>query len=185
MRIIAGNYGGRFLESLEGRNTRPTSDKLKETIFNIIGPYFNGGKTLDLYAGSGGLGIEAVSRGMDAAVLVDSNRAAVDIIKSNVAVTKESEKFEVLHTSADAALNLLAQQQEKFTLVFLDPPYENQAIGADLQRLVDLELLADVALVLCEVARDVDLPESFGELEVWTDRVYGKTRLVMYQKVAQ
>src|SRR5690625_653038 len=72
MRIISGTYGGRSLESLPGRNTRPTGDKLEETMFNIIGPYFSGGKVLDLYAGSGALGIEAVSRGMDEAVLVDN-----------------------------------------------------------------------------------------------------------------
>src|SRR5690625_1803012 len=78
MRIISGTYGGRRLESLPGRNTRPTGDKLKETMFNIIGPYFSGGKVLDLYAGSGALGIEAVSRGMDEAVLVDNNHTAID-----------------------------------------------------------------------------------------------------------
>lgn len=185
MRVIAGTYGGRPLKSLEGRNTRPTSDKLKETIFNIIGPYFKGGKVLDLYAGSGALGIEAVSRGMGEAVLVDSAQSAINIIESNVEITKEADKFEVLHTSADAALNLLANRHEKFTLVFLDPPYEDQAIEADIQKMVEAELLNDVALVLCEVAREIELPEKFGDLELWNNRTYGKTKIVIYQRVAK
>src|SRR5699024_10406332 len=106
MRIISGTYGGRPLESLPGQNTRPTGDKLKETLFNIIGPYFSGGKVLDLYAGSGALGIEAVSRGMDEAVLVDNNHTAVNVIKENINITKESFKFDVLNTYSDASLTL-------------------------------------------------------------------------------
>lgn len=182
MRIIAGEYGGRPLESLPGDNTRPTGDKLKETLFNIIGPYFRGGKVLDLYAGSGALGIEAVSRGMDEAVLVDRNRTAVEVINKNIEMTKEEWKFETLHTSADAALSQLATRHEKFKLIFLDPPYAKQTIAQDIEQLVQKELIDDIALIVCETAGDVQLPEQIGDVKVWQEREYGKVKFTIYQK---
>ncbi len=182
MRVISGEYGGRPLESLPGENTRPTGDKLKETLFNIIGPYFRGGKVLDLYAGSGALGIEAVSRGMDEAVLVDRNRTAIGVIQKNIQMTKEEWKFEALHTSADAALSQLATRHEQFKLIFLDPPYAKQTIAQDIEQLLQKDLLADVALIVCETAGDVELPDTIGEVEIWQKREYGKVKMTIYQK---
>lgn len=182
MRVIAGEYGGRPLESLPGDNTRPTGDKLKETLFNIIGPYFRGGKVLDLYAGSGALGIEAVSRGMDEAILVDRNRTAIRVIEENVEMTKEEEKFEILHTSSDAALSQLANRHEKFKLIFLDPPYEKQTIAQDIEQLVTKDLINEVALIVCETANDVHLPKTIGHVEIWQEREYGKTKFTIYQR---
>ena len=92
MKIVSGAYGGRPLKTLEGKTTRPTSDKVRGAMFNMIGPYFDGGRVLDLYAGSGGLSIEAVSRGMEQAVLVEKDRRAQAIIASNIQMTKESHK---------------------------------------------------------------------------------------------
>jgi len=183
MRIISGTYGGRPLESLPGQNTRPTGDKLKETLFNIIGPYFSGGKVLDLYAGSGALGIEAVSRGMDEAVLVDNNHTAVNVIKENINITKESFKFEVLNTSSDAALNLLANRHEKFRLIFLDPPYANQSIEQDIEQIIKQDLLDEIVLIVCEVAKDVTLPEDINGISLWDERRFGKTKLYIYQQL--
>lgn len=185
MRIISGDYGGRRLESLPGMNTRPTGDKLKETMFNIIGPYFSGGKVLDLYAGSGALGIEAVSRGMDEAVLVDSSRTAIRVINENVKVTKEERKFEVVNSSSDAALNVFATRHEKFTLVFLDPPYEKQTVEQDIEQIIIQDMLDDVALIVCEVASDVILPEEIAGVSLWDERRFGKTRLYIYQKSSE
>lgn len=183
MRVIAGKYGGRRLKSLKGDNTRPTSDKLKETIFNIIGPYFKGGKVLDLYAGSGGLGIEAVSRGMEHAVLVDQNRAAINIISENVKVTKEPFNFEVMNVTAESALHTLATRQEKFTLIFLDPPYAKQTIQQDIETMIQNNLLADVSLIVCEAASDVNLPDEILGITVWDERKFGKKKIVIYQKI--
>ena len=95
MRIISGKYAKRNLFTLKSRKTRPTSDKVKESLFNSLGQFFNGETVLDLYAGSGALGIEAVSRGCSKATLVDINYAAVEIIKKNVALTKDEQKFSV------------------------------------------------------------------------------------------
>ncbi|WP_044774376.1 RsmD family RNA methyltransferase, partial [Streptococcus suis] len=87
MRIVSGSYGGRPLKTLDGKTTRPTSDKVRGAMFNMIGPYFEGGRVLDLYAGSGGLSIEAISRGMESAVLVERDRRAQAIIRENIAMT--------------------------------------------------------------------------------------------------
>ena len=89
MRIVSGDFGGRPLKAVPGNATRPTTDKVKEALFNMIGPYFDGGRSLDLYAGSGGLSIEGVSRGIDEAVLVDRQYAAIKTIKENIVVTKQ------------------------------------------------------------------------------------------------
>ena len=94
MRVVAGEFGGRKLKTLSGNNTRPTTDKVKGAIFNMIGPYFDGGKALDLFSGSGSLGIEAVSRGMDQAVLVEKNFRAMEINLENIAVTKNESAFQ-------------------------------------------------------------------------------------------
>ena len=118
MRVVSGKYGGRPLKTLDGKTTRPTTDKVKGAIFNMIGPYFDGGRVLDLYAGSGSLGIEAVSRGMESAVLVEKDRRAQAIVAENIAMTKEAVRFELLKMESSRALEQLAGQ---FDLVLLDP----------------------------------------------------------------
>ncbi len=95
MRVVAGEYGGRRLKAVPGMKTRPTTDKVKEAMFNIIGPYLEGGQVLDLFAGSGGLSIEAVSRGADHATLVDRQYQAIKTIHENLSVTKEEDKFTI------------------------------------------------------------------------------------------
>ena len=128
MRIISGKYAKRNLFTLKSNRTRPTSDKVKESLFNSLGQFFQGGNVLDLYAGSGALGIEAVSRGCDHASLVDINHAACTIIKKNVALTKEEQRFNVYNMRSSAALKLFSEDDEKFDLVFLDPPYAKEKI---------------------------------------------------------
>ena len=118
MRIISGKYAKRNLFTLKSNRTRPTSDKVKESLFNSLGQFFNGGNVLDLYAGSGALGIEAVSRGCDHASLVDINHAACSIIKKNVALTKEENRFDIYNMRSSAALKLFAEKELKFDLVF-------------------------------------------------------------------
>ena len=123
MKIVSGIYGGRPLKTLEGKTTRPTSDKVRGAIFNMIGPYFEGGRVLDLYAGSGGLSIEAVSRGMSSAVLVERDRKAQTIVAENIQMTKEVGKFQLLKMDAERALE---QVSGEIDLVFLDPPYAKE-----------------------------------------------------------
>lgn len=177
MKIVSGTYGGRPLKTLEGKTTRPTSDKVRGAMFNMIGPYFDGGRVLDLYAGSGGLSIEAVSRGMEQAVLVEKDRRAQAIIASNIQMTKESHKFQLLKMEAHQALS---QLQGTFDLVFLDPPYAKEQIVADIESLAERDLLGEEVMVVCETDKAVDLPEEIACLGIWKEKIYGISKVTVY-----
>ena len=146
-------------------------------MFNMIGPYFDGGRVLDLYAGSGGLSIEAVSRGMEQAVLVEKDRRAQGIIASNIQMTKESHKFQLLKMEAHQALN---QLQGTFDLIFLDPPYAKEQIVADIEALSERGLLGEEVMVVCETDKAVDLPEEIACLGIWKEKIYGISKVTVY-----
>lgn len=185
MRVITGEYGGRRLKAVPGESTRPTTDKIKESLFNMIGPYFDGGNCLDLFAGSGGLAIEAVSRGMDKAVLIDKAAAAIKVIQENIAVTKEEEKFKVIRGDAARVINNLKSEQQVFDLVFLDPPYAKQQIVSQIEALLDNNMLSPEALIVCEVDKKVDLPETIKQAQVYKSAEYGITKIMIYELVSQ
>lgn len=177
MRVVSGKYGGRPLKTLDGKTTRPTTDKVKGAIFNMIGPYFDGGRVLDLYAGSGSLGIEAVSRGMDSAVLVEKNRRAQAIVAENIAMTKEAARFGLLKMESSRALEHLTGQ---FDLVLLDPPYAKEQIIADIEKMAERKLLSEDIMVVCETDKSVDLPEEIADLGIWKQKIYGISKVTVY-----
>ena len=125
MRVIAGKHKSKALESLEGRNTRPTMDKVKEGIFNSL--HEVSGLGLDLFAGSGALGIEALSRGMEKVIFVDQNFKAVKVIKANLNQLDLMSQAEVYKNNADRALKALAKREIQFDIIFLDPPYKKDS----------------------------------------------------------
>jgi len=180
MRIVAGDFGGRRLKAVPGMATRPTTDKVKEAMFNIIGPYFDGGRSLDLFAGSGGLSIEAVSRGVEHAVLIDRQYAAIKTIKDNIAVTKEPDKFEILKRDANRAVPELAKRGDQFDLVFFDPPYAQQKIIDQMTQLRELHLLAPGARIICETDQQAALSETVPGFDYLERRDYGITVLTIY-----
>ncbi|MGX7245229.1 16S rRNA (guanine(966)-N(2))-methyltransferase RsmD [Enterococcus quebecensis] len=182
MRVISGEYGGRRLKALDGDNTRPTTDKVKEAIFNMIGPYFDGGIALDLYAGSGGLAIEAVSRGMDKGICIEKNFAAIKIIKENIEVTKEPEKFIIKKMDANKALEYLKEDGTKIDLVLLDPPYAKQEIEKQIDRMLTYDLLNEDAIVVCETDKSVNLPETISTLVKFRETTYGITQITIYKQ---
>lgn len=184
MRVVSGEYRGRRLKSLDGDNTRPTSDKVKESIFNMIGPYFDGGQVLDLFAGSGGLAIEAISRGMDQAVCVDRSYPAMKVIQENIKITKEPQKFITLKMDANQAIQKLAAEEQAFDLLLLDPPYAKQQIVAQLEQMLTLNLLKSDCLVVCETDKGVVLPEELQSLVQIRHQVYGMTAVTIYRNEA-
>lgn len=182
MRVISGEFRGRKLKSLKGDQTRPTTDKVKESIFNMIGPYFDGGTVLDLFAGSGALAIEAVSRGMAEGYCVDKNFQAMKIIKENIQMTKAEAKFHLLKMDAEQALKQFSQDGQQFDLVFLDPPYAKQKIEAQIQHMESANLLREHALVVCETAKEIELAEELGALKQIRHQSYGITAVTIYRK---
>lgn len=181
MRIISGKYAKRNLYTLKSNRTRPTSDKVKESLFNSLGQFFNGGNVLDLYAGSGALGIEAVSRGYDRASLVDINHAACAIIKKNVVLTKEEQRFAIYNMRSSAALKLFSEKQEKFDLIFLDPPYAKEKIAKDMIRMNKLGLLNEQTIIVAETDDHTELGKIMG-FSMIKDHHLGKTIVRIYRK---
>ncbi|ETI92852.1 MAG: Phosphopantetheine adenylyltransferase [Streptococcus sp. DORA_10] len=143
----------------------------------MIGPYFEGGRVLDLYAGSGGLSIEAVSRGMSSAVLVERERKAQAIVAENIQMTKEVGKFELLKMDAERALE---QVSGEFDLIFLDPPYAKEQIVADIEKMDEKELFSEDVMVVCETDKAVELPEEIACLGIWKEKIYGISKVTVY-----
>ncbi|MCW6660212.1 16S rRNA (guanine(966)-N(2))-methyltransferase RsmD [Aerococcaceae bacterium NML191292] len=183
MRVIAGQYGSRHLKAVPGMNTRPTTDKIKEGIFNLLGGYFDGGVCLDFYGGSGGMAIEAVSRGMERAIITEKYRPALQTIKANVAVTKEEHKFTVLSGDNRASLAQLKQREPDliFDLVILDPPYQQQRIVEDIEWLADLGVIDYLTGILCESDDQLDLPEEVLSWRKVKQKQYGQTGIHLYE----
>lgn len=180
MRVISGEFGGRPLKSLPGDTTRPTTDKVKESIFNIIGPYFDGGVCVDLYAGSGGLAIEAISRGMEKAFLFEKNRKAQLVIEQNIAMTKQETAFTLIKGDSK---HLLSKMTQPADLVFLDPPYAQQTIVEDVTRLCQFGLIKDTAIIVCETDKKTQLPEKIEQFSLWKKSQYGMTNVWFYERI--
>ncbi|MGD8190152.1 16S rRNA (guanine(966)-N(2))-methyltransferase RsmD [Brevibacillus ginsengisoli] len=181
MRVISGEHKGRPLAAVPGKGTRPTTDKVKESIFNIIGPYFDGGTALDLYAGTGGLGIEALSRGIERTVFIDIEQKAISVIKQNLASLNLSDQAEVYRNDSDRALKVLAKRDIQFDLVFLDPPYAKQKLEAEMRLLQDLNLLAPGARIVTEHDTEFTLKETIGDCVQERSVTYGDTTISIFQ----
>lgn len=181
MRIVSGKFGGIRLEGVKGDKTRPTTDKVKESLFSMLGAYFDGGSFLDLYAGSGAVGLEAISRGMDSAVLVDRQYQAVKTIKDNLAKIHVEDQVRVIKGAAEKVLIDLATEGQRFDIVFLDPPYKLQKMVVVMEQLQQLNLLEDGATVICETDNETELPEQFANFKRTKQKEYGLTRLNFYR----
>lgn len=181
MRVIAGKKKGFHLAPVPGKSTRPTADKVKESIFNIIGPYFDGGQVLDLYAGTGNLGIEALSRGADHSVFIDANRKAVGVILRNLEATDFLSQAEVYTNDANRALQILIKKQAQYDLIFLDPPYREQKIESQLAVIGDHGLLKKRGIIIAEHDADQYFPDHIGNLYNVRRIVYGDTGVTLYR----
>jgi 16S rRNA (guanine(966)-N(2))-methyltransferase RsmD len=174
MRVIAGEAKGRRLTGIRSASIRPTSDRVREALFSVLGDAVPEARVLDLYAGSGALGIEALSRGAARAVFVDSDREAVDAIRANLALTRMDDRATVVRSPVGSFL--AAGRHGPFDLVFLDPPYVQGAPVGDLQALGAGGLLAVGAGVVLET-RGPDAPPPVEGLELVSLRRYGDTTL--------
>lgn len=177
MRVITGSARGMRLATPEGKDVRPTSDKVKEGIFNALQFDIEGRRILDLFAGSGQLSIEALSRGAKNAVLVDSSSVSVKVAKKNIENCGFSDKANVIQS--DYA-SYCAMSRETFDIAFLDPPYNEGLLDSAIKAV--LTLMSDYGLIVCEHPPEVKLVESIGGFNIFKTYRYGKINVTVYRK---
>lgn len=178
MRIIAGEMRGQRLKSVPGNTTRPTSDKIKEAIFHRIGPFFSGGKCLDLFAGSGSLGLESLSRGMDKAVFVDITGAAIKTVRQNIDELRVKDKTEVYRNDAFRALDLLDKNERTFDLIMLDPPYEKINDEKLLRKIASSTIMNEGCIIYYEHTPNNPLQHDDCLLDKIYEKSYGTTTAI-------
>lgn len=180
MRIITGKHKSRVLKTLDGNNTRPMMDKMKESVFNTIGPYFDGGIVLDLFGGSGALSLESISRGANYAYINELNRDAMQIIKYNVNLLKEDENVMLMNSDYKIALKRL--NDVKFDYVFLDPPYRMHVVNEICEYLVNNNMLEDKCFIICHYVKgETELITNIDELRLIKNYCYGKSEVSIYE----
>ena len=186
MRIIGGTLGGRTIRAPRGVATRPTSDRVREAIFSILGAPSTGLTVLDLFAGAGGLGLEALSRGATAAVFVDSAIDAVRCVAANAAALGVEGRVRVIRSAVKTALTRLCQEGATFGWIFTDPPYAGDDTAATLSFIGEAgaALLADTALVVVEHDRRCPPVDGYGVLAKTDRRRYGDTEISFYRRTA-
>jgi len=182
LRVVSGNCKGRPLKAVPGKTTRPTTDKVKEAIFNMIGPYFDGGMGLDLFAGSGGLGIEALSRGLDRVLFIDRDQKAIQVIYENLSACNLEEKAEVYRNEAERALKAIVKREICFDYIFLDPPYKKQQLIHLMEIMDKQNLVNETGIVVCEHSFDVELPTNIGSFHQIKHEQYGIISVTIFSR---
>lgn len=177
MRIITGSARGTRLETLEGEATRPTLERVKEAVFSMIQFEIEGKRVFDIFAGSGQLGLEALSRGAMSALLCDSSAEATEIIKRNAQKTKLYDRCRILRSDAPALMRSL-EGKEQFDIIFVDPPYTDKLTGTILHSLLRHKLCAPGAVVIVE--SDLREPVLINGLEIRRHNRYGRTYITVY-----
>lgn len=181
MRVITGTAKGRKLKAPKGMETRPTTDRTKESLFNIIGLKAQDAYILDLFAGTGAIGIEALSRGAEKAVFVEHNSQAVKIINDNLTLTRLAEKAEILTMDSFRALERLAAANRPFDIIFIDPPYLKDLEKKALKIIDHHKLLTSEGVVITESSKRDQMPEKIETLQLVRQEKYGDSILSFYQ----
>ena len=179
MRIISGTKRGKKLKEPDNYDIRPTTDMVKESMFNIVQFDIEGRRVLDLFAGTGQLGIEALSRGASRAVFVDHRQDAAALVRENLRRTHFEDRGEVVCTDFT---QYLARCRRKFRLIFLDPPYAEKSLETAIQRLSEIDILSDGGIIITERPLGKPLAEEFPGLTRSKDYHYGKTTITLLRK---
>ena len=177
MRIIAGDYKGRRLTSPMDDRVRPTTDKVKEAIFSILTNEIYGSNVLDLFSGSGNLGLEALSRGAEHCWFCDSSRDSIKLIRENISYCKADEKATVL---AGDFRKVLARITDQMDIILLDPPYDKGMLPECFELIEEYDILAENGLILAEHRKEEELPEQIGRFTKIKERKYGKVVVSIY-----
>ena len=181
MRIISGTAKGTKLETLEGINTRPTLDRVKEALFNIIQTNIIDANILDLFAGSGALGLESLSRGANKAVFCDKSYEAIKIIKRNIEKTKFEDRSTVINKDYKECINRLV---EKFDIIFIDPPYKQGLVKDAVEKILDKNILSEDGIIIIETDIEKEILEQLKNvnINVYDLRKYGRVKLLFLNR---
>jgi len=174
MRVVSGSARGCKLSSPEGMDTRPTTDRIKETLFNILSPEIYDCSFLDIFSGSGGIGIEALSRGAKKAVFVENSQSAYKVIEANLEKTRLKNKAEIIRADALKAVEMLRAKNEKFDIVFMDPPYMKNFAWPVMEAIRDGGLLSKDGIIIVEESSEAQIPEIKG-YEMYRTKDYKTT----------
>ncbi len=182
MRIISGSAKGRKLKTPEGLDTRPTTDRVKESLFNIILKYVFDANVLDLFAGTGNLGLECLSRGSESCVFVEQNKKTFDILKDNIETLNFKEKAIFYNKDSFSVLDDLSKQGKKFDLIFLDPPYGKGYVEKSIEKISKLNLATNDALIVSEFDGIDNVPEKVGDFRIYRVQKYGRVRIAFWER---
>lgn len=182
MRVISGTARGLKLDSLEGENTRPTLDRIKESLFNIIHSKIRDAYVLDLFAGSGSLGIECASRGAKEVVFCDQSKQAINIIKKNIKKARIENETEVILGDFQNCLTL----DKKYDIIFLDPPYKTDLVKRATEKIIEKDILKEDGILVIETDDEEKIKkdlESLGhKIDIYDQRKYGRVKLIFVRK---
>lgn len=181
MRIISGTGRGKRLKAPEGLNTRPTSDKVKESVFNIIQSYIMDSNVLDLFSGSGSLGIEALSRGASHCMFIEKNRDSYKIIKENIKSSGFEDRSELYLNDAYVALDLMGKKGKKYDVVFLDPPYSKEMVPLAIQKLYENDIVDKDGIIISEHDDKEVIPEKVSGFINTRTKKYGRTIICIWK----
>jgi len=182
VRVISGSARGAHLKSIESYETRPTTDRIKENMFNLIQHVIPGKIVLDLFSGSGALAVEALSRGAAEAVLVENSKKCYTVITENLLKTRVGTRARVVTTDVEQALIDLTKKGKRFDLILMDPPYSKGYILPVLEQIEALEILTSDGYIMIEHESSDSLPEVLGRLVRVKHRAYGRTSLSLYRE---
>lgn len=182
MRIIAGSAKGKKIKCRDGFDTRPTTDRVKESLFSMIAPYISEAKVLDLFSGTGNIALEAISRGASRAVMIELEKDALRVIIENVNNLGFEDQCRAYKNETLRALTILGKKREKFNIIFLDPPYKDNACTKVIEKIAETGILAENGLIIAEHHIMEDMEETIAEFKKADERRYGKKELSFYTR---
>lgn len=180
MRVITGVYRGRRLESIEGMDIRPTSDMVKESLFNILSSEIIESNFLDLFGGTGGVGIEAISRGAKHVVFIDNSIKSIKVLRKNLENLGINDNVEVFNTDYLTAISKLHSNGKLFDIIFIDPPYSTGIAQRALEQINEEKILKAGGIIIVEHDLRDSMPDRVGSMAMYRDKRYGNTKLSFY-----
>ena len=184
LRVISGIAKGHKLKTIKGISTRPTTDRVKESLFNIISGMIPGAEVLDIFAGTGSIGIEALSRGAKKAVFIDRSRICRKIIEDNLNHTKLIDKAVIYQNDVNKGLDILKEKGEIFDIIFMDPPYLDNDIEKILEKISKLNLITPSGYIIVEHSSEKRI-QAIADLWIWKEKIFKTTRMTFLKVVEE